>query len=551
MANDRDEFDYYIRRKGSLEKERSSFITHYMELSEFVQPRRGRFNPTDRNRGERAHQSIINSRASRAHRIARAGMFAGVMSPARPWFKMETEDKDMLRFSPVKQWLYDLELRMRSLFFKSNLYNMAPTLFGETILFATGAMSHVNDPFTTARFYTHTAGSYLIGQDDTRRVNTFVREYQMTAEQMISMFGIESVSVAVRNAWDTKNVDEWFTVVQFIEDNPNFNPNALTSGKNKPIRSVYFEPSQRQGKFLRMSGFDEFPVYVPRWEVTGEDIYGTNCPGMESLGDIKGMQIMERRKGQAVDIMLRPPMGGPPSLKNIPVASLPGGVTTYDATNTHTLKPLYQIDPRFGEIRLDINAIEQRINENFFVDLFLAISSMQGIQPKNQLELSQRNEERLLQLGPVLEQFHGEFLVPLIARTFNQMVRTNQIPIPPPELQNQPLQVNFVSMLALAQRSVEVATIERFAGFVGNVSSVYPEARDKVDTNELVDQYATLTGVIPSIVRDNQTVQAIQQQRAEAQAAALQAEQAQKLAQAGQSAAGAAKLATEAQAQGG
>src|SRR3546814_5846196 len=58
--------------------------------------------------------------------------------------------------------------------------------------------------------------------------------------------------------------------------------------------------------------------------------------------------------------------------------------------------------------------------------------------------LMQRNEERLLQLGPVLERLHGEFLDQLINRTFNQCVRAGILPEAPAELAGQSLKVNYI-----------------------------------------------------------------------------------------------------------
>ena len=233
--------DYFIRRMSAMELERSSFIPHYRELSEFIQPRRGRFLVTDRNRGSRMHQSIINSRASRAHRIARSGMFAGIMSPARPWFKLETLDQNLMRFSSVKNWLYAVELQMRNVFNASNLYNMAPVLLSELLLFGTAAMSQVDDPGTVARFFTYPAGSYFIAQNDRNRIDTFARKFQMTIGQMVDQFGIENVSDGVKTLWDHGDFDSWWDIWQFIEPNPNFEPGTLRS-EFKRFLSVYFEP---------------------------------------------------------------------------------------------------------------------------------------------------------------------------------------------------------------------------------------------------------------------------------------------------------------------
>ena len=145
----------YIKRLSDLKVERSSFIFHAKELSENIEPRRGRFFVSDRNKGNKRHTKIINSRATQAHRTAQSGIFAGIMSPTRPWFKLETLDQGLMSNAEVKAWLYSVEQLIRTIFLESNLYNMAPVMLGELLLFGTGAMSHVDDFENVSRFYTH------------------------------------------------------------------------------------------------------------------------------------------------------------------------------------------------------------------------------------------------------------------------------------------------------------------------------------------------------------------------------------------------------------
>lgn len=513
--------DYFNRRLGAMKTERTSFIAHWKELSDYIQPRRGRYTLSDRNKGDRRYQKIINSKATQAHLTARAGMLAGVMSPSRPWFALATQDPGMMEFAPVKNWLYDVERLFRAIYNKSNLYNMAPTMIGELLLFGTGAMTHLDDFDDVARFYTHTVGSYLIAQNSKFQVDTFVREFEMTTEQIIQEFGMDKVSASVKNAYDNGNYDMWFPVVQFIEPNANAKRSGMMSA-SKPFRSVCYEPGcQDKNKILRLKGFDEFPVYVPRWDLTGEDIYGTDCPAMTALGDVKGLQIEEKRKAQAIDKMVNPPLQGPASLANRPVTSLPGGTNLFDQTgNNQKLEPVYKVEPRIQELMLDIQRVEQRIDKAFYVDMFLAISNMEGVQPKNQLELSQRNQERLLQLGPVLERVHGEFLLKLIDRTFNQCIRAKILPKAPPELQGQPLRVEFVSTLAQAQRAVAVGGIERLAGYIGGLFAAGAQsAWDKFDVDQSIDEYGAMIGVPPRVIVPDDIVaqKRQQQQRMQAQ----------------------------------
>lgn len=193
---------YLERRKGAMITERSSFISHYKELSQFIQPRRGRFLVDDVNKGDRRYNSIINSKATQAHRIARSGLLAGVMSPARPWFQLATPDPDLMESAKVKDWLYRVELLLREIFNSSNFYNQVPVMLGELLLFGTGCMTHVDDFDNVARFYTHTAGSYTLAQDEKCQINTMVREFKWTCDQMVRAFGLEKVSTGIRTAYD-------------------------------------------------------------------------------------------------------------------------------------------------------------------------------------------------------------------------------------------------------------------------------------------------------------------------------------------------------------
>lgn len=509
---DRNSVNYYQKRLSAMKLERETFIAHYKDLTEFIKPRRGRYLVTDRNKGEATYSSIINSRATQSHRKATSGLLAGTMSPTRPWFDLETFNPDLMESAAVKDWLFQVSRKIRDIFNASNLYSMASNLLGELLLFGTGAMFHVDDFEDVARFYTMTAGSYMISQNDRFEVDTFIREFQWPCHSIVKRFGLGNVSRQVKEAYDKGDYDKWFDIVHVVEPNPRFNANSPLS-LNKAFSSVFYEPSnintKDSGKFLSKSGFEEFPLYVPRWDVTAEDIYGTDCPAMQALGDIKQLQVEEKRKAQGIDKMVNPPLTGPPSVRNTPVNQLPGGVTIYDnAGGTQELKSLYNVQLNLGELRADMDSVERRIDEAFFVDLFLAISNMEGIQPRNQLDLLSRNEERLLQLGPVLERIHGEFLAKLVDRTFRQCVKADILPPPPEELQGEELRVKFISTMAMAQRAVATQGIDRLAAFVGGIAQINPDAVRKLDVMQAVDEYAKAIGTPPSLIVPDEVIDA-------------------------------------------
>jgi len=95
-------------------------------------------------------------------------------------------------------------------------------------------------------------------------------------------------------------------------------------------------------------------------------------------------------------------------------------------------------------------------------------------------------------LGPVLERLHDELLDPLVSRVFNIMSRNGMfadIPVPP-VLRATPLQVEFISMLAQAQKAVATGAIERFWQFGGQIAALKPEAADRLDLDGTMEAYA-------------------------------------------------------------
>lgn len=519
MADNPNKKDFLNKRLGGMKTERSSFISHYQDISLFQQPRRGRFFLDDVNKGVRRHQNIINSKAGDAYKTARSGMFNGTHSPSRPWFSLETDDPALMEYAPVKNWLYDVEQMLYRIFRSSNFYRASPQLIGELILFGTGVMTQVEDFENVARFYTHTAGSYLVDQNDKCEIDVLAREVKWTVRQIVKRFGEANLSPAVKTLWDQGNYSAWVPIVHFIQPNEDYRHDRLES-KYKKFSSCYYEANDTdKNRYLGESGFDDFPAFCPRWETTGEDIYGTDCPGMQALGDVMQLQVMEKREGQAIEKMVNPPLHGPGSLRNIPVSSLAGGLTLYDgAQDKNGLRPIYQVAPPLQELRVSKQATEDRIDRAYNVHLFRAISDIEGIQPRNELDLTKRDQERLLELGPVLESVNGEYLGKAVERTFNQADMVGILPPPPPELKGKPLKIVFISTLAMAQRSAGVQVIERVAGYVGSlIQGGMTDAGDKFDYDQSVDEYSRAIGAPPRIIVPDEEVARKRQERAQAQ----------------------------------
>lgn len=515
------------KQLSQLKAERLSFEPHWRELSDFTRPRSTRFTASEVNRGDRRNSKIIDPAAVMAARTLSSGMMSGITSPARPWFRLATPDRDLMDYGPVKLWLETVEQRMNEVFNRSNLYQSLPLMYEDLGTFATGAMAVVADPQRVIRTVPFPTGSFYIANGADLSVDTAVREFSMTVRQVITEFGTDAVSDTVKSQWNSGQYGQWVNVVHAVYPNLDRQTGKLEA-KHKAYKSVYYEANSTDDKLLRESGYDEFPIMAPRWEVNGEDVYGSSCPGMVALGSVKALQLLQRRKAQMIDKITNPPLQAPASIKSQRISTIPGGINYLPMADVNNqIKPLFQI-PANGTNGLleDIQDTRQIIDHAYFVDLF---RMMQTVNTRSMPveAVAEMREEKLLMLGPVLQRLDSELLDKLINRTFSVMAENNLLPVPPDEMQGMQLKVEYISVMAQAQKAIGVSSIERFIGFTSGIGQFKPDALDKINVDETIDAYAASIGVPPSVVATNEQVAQIRENRAQQQAMAQQMQMAQ------------------------
>lgn len=529
--------------KAQLDLDYYTFLPQFRDLNDYILPTRGRFFISDNNRGDRRNHKIHDPTAYLAARTLASGMMAGITSPARPWFKLSVPDPDLTEFGPVKDWLHAVSLRMTSMFLKTNLYQVLPDVYQDLGVFGTAAFLMEDDLQDVSRYYSLPIGTYRLGKDDRGKISVFFREFRMTVRQLVEKFGNKdpktgkadwsNFSTQVKSFWDRAEYETWIDVTHVIEPNQSYDPRKPLDPKSRKFSSCYYErgtSGQSTGssnsvdydRFLRESGYDYFPILAPRWQITGNDVYGTNCPGMVSIGDVKQLQHGEKRSLQAIDKMVNPPMKAPASMKNGKSSILPGDVTYVDERDG-AFTPAHEVRMSIQELEGKQSQVRDRIRRTFFEDLFLMLAN-DNRSNITATEIMERKEEKLLAIGPVLEQLNQDVLDPLIDNKFYLMNQAGLIPEAPEELQGADLKVEYISVMAQAQKMIGISGIERLANFAGAIMDRNPDSAIKVDFDQMIDEYAEALGVSPRIIRSDETVEEMRAAQARAQQAQAQAE---------------------------
>lgn len=517
------------KRWEALKTERSSWMPHWQEISEVLLPRAGRFLVTDNNKGDKRHRAILDNSGTRALRTLSGGMMAGMTSPARPWFRLTTKDPKLDESPEVKKWLTQVTSLMQMVFNQSNVYRALQMAYEELGAFGTTAVVMLDDFDSVIHCMPLTIGEFALATDSRGNVNTCYREFRMTVAACVEEFGYRKCSKSVQKMFDDGNLDEWVEIINAIEPRKHRNPRSPLA-KDMAFRSVYFESKGKEDSILRETGFRQFPVLAARWNVTGGDIYGTG-PGMEALGDLRQLQQEQFYKSKAIAQQADPAVVAPADMRNQEANLVPGGIMWADnVASVQAIRPAYEVNLQINNLLLDIQDTRQRINEAFYKDIFLMISGMPNTQRATATEIAERHEEKMLMLGPVLERLNAELNDRLIAMTFDRMVRVGIMPPIPQELNGIELNVDFVSILAQAQRAVATNSIDRFTQNLGALVAIKPDLADKFDADYWADSYADLLGIDPQLIVPGEQVALIRQQRAEQQAQMMQMEQAKEMA---------------------
>lgn len=517
IVRNKQKFEELNKRFDSLRNHyTNNWKPAHQDLSTYIDPTRGIF---DNNRsviGKKInHKVLLDSHATYAKRVTASGMQTGMTDPSRPWFKLNLDNVLLEEVPGVRAWMDEVTNRMIDVMLKSNIYRVFQNCYDELVQFGVGCFLILEDFDDVVRGRSFTAGEYYLGVDNKGRVNQFGRDFEMTVAQMIQEFGIENCSPTVQAFSKNNQGDAVVKIRHLIEENKDRDL-RLIDGKNMPYRSVYWEYNVGNDRFLDYRGMKRFPVVAPRWDVPTTNMSYGYGPGWHALGDIKELQITHQ------DMLLAQEKAhNPPTVEDASVVGhvnrLPGGNTKTSGNVPNSgLRAAYQVDSNLAEFRDSIQVLHDKISRHLFADVFLMISNMDR-STITAFEVAKREQEKMMMLGPILHGLNEEMHDVSIDLIFDIMLDASLIPDPPQEIFGQELKVQYVSVLAQAQKAIGVEQINNTLVTIANWGAVYPGATDNINIDEAVRNVTDMSGIPSKITKDKGQMAQERQERVEQQ----------------------------------
>jgi len=510
------------------ERLKAAYTDHrrsHQDITRLFCPWRGRFFRKARvNKPVTDSNEVYDSTGFRALRGMGAFLMGGGSSPARKFFRLTCPDPDLAEIHAVREFYSESNRRMRFVMARSNSYQALHNIYEEYCAYGTACALMERDFDEVVRLHVQTVGQYYLATDPNGVVNTVYREFEMSVAQLIKEFGIDRMTDEIKSLAANGQLEQHYTVVHAVEPREDRQLDKLDQ-LNMPYRSVYFFRGERRDVrtrgILREGGYKTFPYLVPRFSVADRNAWGFGA-GHEALPHCKRLQNMQLSLARSVAYAAEPPMQGPPTLSGKEVKLQPGGYTPVATSNGQKIESLFNVQTDVNALSGLIEQTQHQVQRALYNDLFLLL--MNSRQAKTATEVDELHEEKMLMLGPALERLHNELLRPFIERLFGYMDEAGLLPERPSELQNIPLQVEFVSMLQQLQQASGVVTLERFLTMIGAGAEMFPDMLDIIDSDTVGRDYAEMLGIEPDNLKDPDEVAELRQARNERNAALEQAE---------------------------
>lgn len=530
-----------MRRREGLSNHRDQWLQHWEDLARYMLPRRAGF-VTQFVPGERRTEEIFDGTAMQAARGLANAAFSMMMPEGDQWLFIRTADDELGQMDAVREWIDRAEERQINAMynprarFRESIGEALLDLvvFGTAVIFI--GRSRELDHLT---YQTLHLKDTLIGYSDEGNPDTIFREHRYTVRQAAQKFGEDKLSDALKQRLkNNSGIDERVSFDHVVTPRSNGDDNSLLA-RNMAFAELWIERDAEN--VVAEGGFREFPFAVPRWDTSSDEDYGRS-PGMIAFPDAATSQAMGETILVAGQRAANPPLFAPNDGAFDAVNMFPGGISYYDVETATQLRgnPFFPLDTGLNlPIGRDMQQdTREQIRQAFFRNVFnLPVPGTD----MTATEVIERKEEFIREVGPVFGRLESDLNGPVAERSFNIMLRSGAFDPIPEELQGTEVRFEFESPVKKIRHQTQAQAAQLWAQEIIGLAQVKPEALDLLNVDELARFSAEALNLPESIVVGREAIQALREQRAQAQAEAMEREKVAQEAQIAGQAATAAK----------
>jgi hypothetical protein len=505
-----------IRRFEALQSERNNVQDVWELINRFVLPFRGDFYRDLNNETEldwRAREIYDSTAVFSAQSLA-ASMQGNLTSPSTLWFGLKFREETLNDNPAAMEWLEACAQRLFEALQDSNFNIEAAETYLDLVGYGTSIL--IEEPedqleWKGVNFSSIPVRECFFEENHKSQVLNLYRRLQWTPMQMIDKWGDKVPDVVKSRAANPEQANSKMDIIFCIftrEDKKDVDTDKPLAAKNRPYGFKYI---LKEGKdqIGEEGGYYEMPAFCVRWRKVAGSRWG-HSPATVALGDILTLNQLKEAilesAGKVIDPVTLVEDGG--LLTDFDLAR--GGLNV--VTDIDRIRA-FESAARFDVGAMQVDWLQQSIQKAFYEDQLQLKESpaMTATEVNVRYELMQRL------LGPTLGRLQNDFLDPLVQRTFNIMWRAKALPQIPEGVDIGELDIEYTGPLPRAQKSDTAIAIQNWIGNIAALAEVFPQALDRVDIDEAAKDIARLSGVPMKLIRSDQEVKEVRDERAKQQ----------------------------------
>lgn len=443
-----------------------------------------------------------------------SGFMNYLTPPTSHWSRLRHRNPELSANKAVGDFFEDVMAEVNYALNRSNFYETMFPAYKSSGVFGTAVLFEEEDLQDDIRFYNMPVKQVVIVEDARGRVCKFFIEFEYTAEQAAGRWGEENLSTALREEIrEGKGNSKKHKFLLYIAER--YAREIQKSDKrNLPIEASWIDVEGRM--IIDESGYNEFPAFCHRFDKRPFLAWGFS-PAMKALPFARLLNAVAKTNLRTMMKHSDPPIAVPHNAFIAPFKMNPRSVNYYKKDIMQDGKDIFAFG-NYGDPQVGLTTVEyysSKVKTLMYHDVFLAFSNI--TKDMNNPEIMERINEKMTMLGPAVGRYLDEVISPTIQRTVGILARRGKLPEPPVELLMDPgYEIDFIGVLAQAQRRTELNTLVTGLTMIGNMAQYSPEVLDKIDPDKVTDEVWAITGAPVKVLRDDDEIGQIRRGRAEA-----------------------------------
>jgi hypothetical protein len=482
--------------------------------------------------GDERYEGVYSVEPMLMRRDLAQNLGAMLRPRGRDWFRAVAKPEAAMKDDDAKRWCEDATKTLRNIVYSpsANFSKAMAESDHDYVTFGNAVIAHPYNLMQTGiLFKCLHLKDVAWSKNAEGKVDTLHHRLHLTLRQAAQLFGLERLPAEWKREIDQGHLETKKIVYRCTMP---FDPLGYDPKERKLRGAEYMavyaakgvkEPGIGSGEFLT------FPYTVRIWMDVSDEPYGRSPCTSVALSDGRMLNISESAMIEGLEKAVRPPLIAKKGIIQGALSLQADTVTfvseDYDYRFGDPLTPVQSGDPRYGMEFVQFQT--ERLGREFFVNLLKRLPEKE----MTAYEAAEWVEQYVIEAAPLFEPMEAEnamlmdsvFKRAMAKGAFGAVLPDGSIDGLPEALSEADIDFEFETPLSDALRKLKAAQFDQVLGRVtALIATQHPEAMDAIDNVDFDEALRdAMEGIAPAKwQRKKDDVDAIREQRAEAQNAA-------------------------------